>query len=267
MAENMPPALDFLGKTKASTDQGACENGFEGGVGKTNAGNTRSVPSNTASLPALIAEIKFASPSRGVLLPAKDPQSAASRLGQVYQQNGAAALSVLTDERYFHGSLEYLQLLARQNDHLPLLRKDFLCDPYQVYESRAAGADAILLIAAGLQAECLADLHQLACELGMAALVEVHTLAELEAVLAIGARLVGINNRNLHTFVVNLQTTLELRPYVPAEIGLVAESGIHTRQDVLRLAEAGVDAILVGEALVSAPDIAAKTRELAGVIL
>ncbi len=145
-----------------------------------------------------------------------------------------------------------------------MLRKDFICDPYQVYESRAAGADAILLIAAYLDDACLKDLHLLSGELGMAALVEVHSRDELESVLRLSPRLVGINNRDLRDFSVRLETTLELRPMLPAEVCLVAESGIHAPEDVARMRAAGVDAVLVGEALVTASDVAEKVRSLVG---
>lgn len=212
------------------------------------------------AVPALIAEVKLASPSRGILLRGCDPVS----LARLYQVNGAAAISVLTDERYFQGHLDHLCQIAGLSPRLPLLRKDFLYDPYQVYEARAAGADAVLLIAAALPAGLLTELHSLAQHLGMAALVEVHSLEELQSAMECRPRLVGINNRDLRDFSVDLGTTLRLRPHVPAELCLVAESGIHTRADVIRLAEAGVDAILVGEALVTAPDIAARVRQLAG---
>jgi len=210
--------------------------------------------------PALIAEVKHASPSRGVLVENFDPL----RLARIYQENGAAAISVLTDERYFQGCLEHLGAIAQLTPRLPLLRKDFTCDPYQVYEARAAGADAMLLITAYLDPVQLRDLQSLINELGMAALVEVHSRAELEAALPLHPALVGVNNRDLRDFTVRLETTLELRPLAPAEICLVAESGIHTPADVARLAQGGVDAILVGEALVRAPDTAAKVRSLAG---
>jgi indole-3-glycerol phosphate synthase len=208
--------------------------------------------------PALIAEIKRASPSRGLLVADFDPL----RLASQYVSNGARAISILTDERFFQGSLDYLVQVRRQFPHLPLLRKDFLYDPYQLYEARAAGADAVLLIAAGLASEQLCELHALAVELGMAALVEVHNLEELEQVLPMQPQLVGVNNRDLHTFQVDLETTLSLRPYIPPDVTLVAESGIHSAADVARLAGAGVNAILVGEALVTAADTAAKVREL-----
>jgi len=217
--------------------------------------------------PALIAEIKRASPSRGRLLADFDP----GRLARVYRENGAAAISVLTDARYFQGHLDTLRSLAETRPRLPLLRKDFLCDPYQVYEARAAGADAVLLIVAALSPVLLGELHDLARGLGMAALVEVHTDAELTTALGCGATLIGVNNRDLHDFTVNLATTEALCGAIPPEICVVAESGIHTAADVDRLAAIprprsaqGVDAILVGEALVTAPDVAARVRELAG---
>lgn len=209
--------------------------------------------------PALIAEIKRASPSRGLLIKDFDPL----RLAHLYQANGASAASILTDERFFQGSLEYLRQVRQAHPDLPLLRKDFLCDPYQVYEARAAGADAVLLIAASLDPTQLCDLRKLANELGMAALVEVHDRGELDLALGCSASLVGINNRDLRDFTVRLETGLDLRPHVPSGVCLVAESGIHTSQDVQRLAEAGFDAILVGEALVTAPDPGARVRSLA----
>jgi indole-3-glycerol phosphate synthase len=210
--------------------------------------------------PALIAEIKRASPSRGLLAPDFDPL----RLARIYADNGAAALSVLTDERYFGGALDHLRQVAESGPRLPLLRKDFVGDPYQVYEARAAGASAVLLIVALLSPGQLADLAALIGELGMAALVEVHDAAELEVALACRARLIGINNRNLADFSVDLGTAIRLRPQIPAGVCVVAESGIHSAADVARLAQAGMDAILVGEALVTAPDVAAAVRSLAG---
>ncbi len=211
-----------------------------------------------AGWPALIAEVKRASPSRGLLVENFDPLG----LARIYREHGAAAISVLTDERYFQGRLEFLRQISALEPHCPVLRKDFICDPYQVYEARAAGADAVLLIAAHLDPGSLKDLHTLASELDMAALVEVHNQAELEIALACQAALVGINNRDLHTFSTRLETSLDLRPQVPPDVCLVAESGIHTRADVARLAAAGIDAILVGEALVVALDVAAQAREL-----
>ncbi len=206
----------------------------------------------------LIAEIKFASPSRGVLRSNVDPVD----LARIYEANGAAGLSVLTDERFFHGSLDIFAR-ARASCHLPMLRKDFILSAAQVYESRAAGADAILLIVAAIPDNAeLADLHALAIDTGLAPLVEVHTPTELERALRLEPTLIGINNRDLRTFEVSLETTAALRPLIPPGIGVVSESGIFTPDHVARLTELGVDAMLVGEALVTAPDIGAKVREL-----
>ncbi len=215
--------------------------------------------SRPGSWPVLIAEIKRASPSRGRLVESFDPL----HFARVYSENGASAISILTDEHYFQGSLQYLRQIAQLEPRLPLLRKDFLCDPYQVYEAREAGADAVLLIASYLDPVQLRDLQTLTGELGMAALVEVHNREELDLALGCGAVLVGINNRDLRDFSVHLETCLELRPHVPPGVCLVAESGIHTAEDVKRLAQAGMDAILVGEALVTAADTAAQVRALA----
>lgn len=210
----------------------------------------------------LIAEIKKASPSRGVLAPGLD----VADIARIYIENGAAALSVLTDERFFLGRLEYLRALRfEQNVAVPLLRKDFMLAPVQLYEARAAGADAILLIVAALEDDELRDLHALARDLGLTALVEAHSAEEVERALRIpGLQLLGVNNRNLHTFEVRRQTALELRAQVPAEIAMVSESGIFTAEHVAEVAAAGIDAILVGEALVTAGDIGAKVRELVG---
>jgi indole-3-glycerol phosphate synthase len=210
-----------------------------------------------ARRPALIAECKKASPSKGLLRLEYDP----AQLARTYAENGAAALSVLTDEKFFQGSLSDLSA-AREASGLPALRKDFIVDGYQVYEARAAGADAVLLIVVALRLDQLRELHALIGELGMAALVEVHDEAEVDTALKIEPKLIGVNNRNLHDFSVDLQTTARLRKCIPAEIALVAESGIHTADDVVRVGEMGVDAILVGEALVTASDVGAKVREL-----
>jgi indole-3-glycerol phosphate synthase len=211
--------------------------------------------------PALVAEVKFASPSKGILVENPDPVA----LAHTYAGNGAAAISVLTDEKYFHGHLDYLRQIHTALPHLPLLRKDFICDPYQVFEARIAGASAVLLIAAHLDPAQLADLHALVLSLCMAALVEVHDRRELETTLRLdGLCLLGVNNRDLHTFKVDLQTCLDLRPLVPAGICFVAESGIHTTADVHRLSAAGVDAMLIGEALVVASDIPKKIQSLVG---
>lgn len=209
------------------------------------------------SRPALIAEVKRASPSRGPLAAGADPLE----LANTYQSNGAAAVSVLTDEYYFDGHLDHLRQIARRFQALPLLRKDFILDPYQLYQSRAAGAAAVLLIASGLPNALLRELHNTANEIGLAALVEVHSADDLQAALSCSPNLIGINNRNLNDFSVDLKTTRDLLPQIPSEICIVSESGIHTRDDV---GELGVDAILVGEALATASDVALKVRELAG---
>lgn len=207
----------------------------------------------------LIAEVKRASPSRGVICPHFDPL----RLAQTYADNGAAAISVLTEERYFQGSLEHLAAIKEMLNQreIPVLRKDFIFDPYQVYESCAYGADALLLIVAILSSEQLQELLSLSHSLGMQCLVEVHDEAELESTIQSGAKIIGINNRNLGTLSVDLTITKRLRPLVPADRIVVSESGIKDRADVQMLREWGVDAILVGEALVAADDVAAKMRD------
>lgn len=205
----------------------------------------------------VVAEVKAASPSAGVLREDLDP----AQLARAYGEAGACALSVLTDRRFFRGAPEHLQQ-ARAATRLPVLRKDFTLHAYHVYEARALGADAVLLIAALLSDRELADLVALAESLGMAALVEVHTEEEVDRALAAGARLVGINNRDLRTFRVDLKTTLRLRSRVPDSVPVVSESGIETAQDVRRLWDAGVRAVLVGSALVRSPDPASKLREL-----
>jgi indole-3-glycerol phosphate synthase len=206
---------------------------------------------------ALVAEVKRASPSRGVLRADFDPV----HLAETYAGNGAVAVSVLTDTPYFQGELEHLTRI-RAALPVPLLRKDFVVHPYQVYEARAAGADAVLLIAGVLDDAELAGLMALAADLGMAALVEVHTAAEVARVLPLRPSLVGINNRDLRDFSVRLETCLQLRAHVPPDVCCVAESGIQTASDVTRLRVAGLDAMLVGEALITAPDVAARVREL-----
>ena len=208
---------------------------------------------------SLIAEVKRASPSKGLLRHDFD----AVALAREYEANGAAAISVLTDQHFFQGNLGHLQAV-RQNAGLPVLRKDFILDPYQVYETRAAGADAVLLIVAVLGDGDLKALYRLVRELGMAALVEVHNVAELERALKIAPRVVGVNNRDLRTFKVDLETTAHLRPLVPTDVILVAESGVHTRDDVARLAAIGADAMLVGESLMRAKDVGRKVLELVG---
>lgn len=211
----------------------------------------------------LIAELKRASPSKGILAPHLD----LFQVAEIYAQNGASAISVLTDEKFFLGKLETLRdLRFSRKSELPLLRKDFIIDEVQLYESRASGADAVLLIAAALTDDRrFADLHALAFELSLTPLVEVHNEAETERALKLnGVRLIGINNRNLATFDVSLETTVRIRPIIPGDITVVAESGIFTASDVARLSEANVDAILVGEALMTAQDIPSRVRELSG---
>ncbi len=209
---------------------------------------------------ALIAEVKKASPSKGVFVENFDPVDIAT----TYYQNGAAAVSVLTDEQFFQGHLDYLTQI-KQAVHLPVLRKEFVIDGYQVTEARVAGADAVLLIVACLSDSQLADLQAQIIEMGMAALIEVHDEAEMERALALQPRLIGVNNRDLRNFEVDLQTTVQLARLCPPEITLVGESGIHHAADVQILAHAGVHAILVGESLILADDRAAKVRELSGV--
>jgi len=205
----------------------------------------------------LIAEVKKASPSKGVLAADLDVTAQA----RTYAAAGADAVSVLTDARWFKGSLEDL-VAVRGVMTRPLLRKDFTIDEYQLWEARAAGADAALLIVAALDRRALRDLHQAAKGVGVHTLVEAHTTAELEEALAIGARVVGVNNRNLQTLTTDLGTSLRLLPLIPPGHVAVAESGIFTRDDVERVAAAGAHAVLVGEALVRAGDVAAKVREL-----
>ena len=198
---------------------------------------------------AVIAEVKKASPSKGVLRADFEPAD----IAQSYAEHGASCLSVLTDRQFFQGSVDYLKQ-ARASCQLPVLRKDFLIDPYQVYESRAMGADAILLIAACLDDAQMRDMEAIARGLFMSVLVEVHDAAELERALALKTGLIGVNNRNLRTFEVSLDTTLSLMNRVPADRLLITESGILAREDVQRMTSAGVHAFLVGEAFMRAPD-------------
>jgi len=207
----------------------------------------------------LIAEVKKASPSKGVIRADFDPVA----IARIYEKHGASCLSVLTDEPYFQGSLEYLRVV-RAAVSLPVLRKDFILDAYQVYEARAAGADAVLLIAECLDDCALRSLHRLAVELGMAPLVELYDPGNLQRVFDAGATLIGVNNRNLHTFEVDLEHSIGLRKRVPGECVFVSESGIATPADVARLAAADVDAILVGESLMREPDIGAAVDRLLG---
>ncbi|HJX70116.1 MAG TPA: indole-3-glycerol phosphate synthase TrpC [Dehalococcoidia bacterium] len=207
----------------------------------------------------LIAEIKRASPSKGLLCPNLD----VATLARSYARGGASAISVLTESAFFKGSLADLAT-AHQVTHLPLLCKDFILDPYQVYEARACGADAILLITAILSLSELSALIEVTHGLGMVALVEVHNEPEVKKALDAKANLIGINNRNLADFSVDLTTTLKLRPLIPPHITVVSESGIKSKADISILQAVGINAVLVGEVLVSSPDPEAKLRELGG---
>jgi len=207
----------------------------------------------------LIAEVKKASPSKGIIRADFQPLE----IAQAYEAGGATCLSVLTDESYFQGSLEYLRRI-RHHVGLPVLRKDFILDSYQLLEARAAGADAVLLIAECLDDCNLRKLHNETIELGMVPLVEFYEPENLSRVLDAGATLIGVNNRDLRTFEVDLAHTIRMRERVPDECLLVGESGIHTSADVQRLAEAGVDAMLVGESLMRQSDIVAAVRTLLG---
>ena len=210
-----------------------------------------------AGLPAVIAEVKKASPSKGVIRADFHPAA----IARSYEAGGAACLSVLTDADFFQGSEAYLQQ-ARAACSLPVLRKDFIIDPYQVYEARVIGADCILLIVAALDDERLMDLSLLAAELDLDVLAEVHDEDELLRALALPVPLVGVNNRNLRTFETSLETSLRLRPLVEPGRIFVTESGIHAREDVSRLRAADIDAFLVGEAFMRAPDPGSALRDL-----
>ncbi len=207
----------------------------------------------------LIAEVKRASPSAGLIREDFDPVT----IARCYQEGGAACLSVLTDEPFFQGSLQYLRDV-RQSVDLPLLRKDFIVDRYQLLQARAAGADCVLLIAECLSAAELRRLTEEAMELGLQTLIELYEPENLDAVLATGTRLVGINNRNLHTFETSLDHTLKLRPQIPQDRLVVGESGIRNHDDLVRLGNGGVKAVLVGESLMRQHDIVAATKNLLG---
>lgn len=228
---------------------------------------SRGLVRSSAGLPAVISEVKKASPSKGVIREDFDPVT----IARAYESGGAAAISCLTDEEFFQGSLDYLTAI-KSAVGLPVLRKDFIIDDYQIVEARAAGADAVLLIVAALDKDRLVRLAESAQGLGMQCLVETHDEPEMATALQIGAGLIGINNRNLNTFEVSLGTTKRLAPMVasfdklrmPPSAGskLVSESGIFTRDDMARLGEIGVDAVLIGEALMRSDDIEARLREL-----
>ncbi len=208
---------------------------------------------------ALIAELKKASPSKGLIRAEFDP----SALALGYRAGGADALSVLTDRRWFQGADQYL-VQAREASGLPVLRKDFLCDPYQLYQARLLEADCVLLIVAALERRTLEELLALAAELGLETLVEVHDEAELAVAAAVGARLIGVNNRDLHSFETSLAVSERLAPLFPEGSLRVSESGISSRDDVLRLRNLGYHAVLVGEHLMRRPDLTAAVRELMG---
>jgi indole-3-glycerol phosphate synthase len=209
---------------------------------------------------SLVAEVKHASPSKGILIDPFEPVA----LAMNYAENGASAVSVLTDERFFQGSLADLSAVRKAVD-VPILRKDFVIDAFQIEEARAVGADAALLIVGVLDDAKLADLYAITAEHGLSALVEVHDAAELDRALKLEPRLIGVNARDLRTFRTDLNTIRQLAARVPSEITLVAESGIHTAADVEAMAAAGARAVLVGEALITAADRTAKVRELSGV--
>lgn len=214
----------------------------------------------SACLPALIAEIKKASPSVGIIRNDFNP----AKLAQAYQDGGAACLSILTDEPYFQGKTEYL-LEGRAACDLPVLRKDFIIDPYQVYETRAMGADCLLLIMAALDDVLARDLYKLATALNLDVLFEVHDREELDRTLKLDPVMIGVNSRNLKTLKVNLDTALTLAAVMPANLLRVAESGIHNHADLTRLREAGFPAFLVGESLMRQPNVEAATRTLLGI--
>jgi len=207
----------------------------------------------------IIAEVKKASPSKGILCQQFDPVA----IARAYGDGGAAAVSVLTEKNYFQGSLEYLRAI-KEAIPLPVLRKDFIFDPYQLYESRAYGADAVLLIAGMLSEELLAELLQLSRALSLCHLVEVHDQNDLQKALAAGAEIIGINNRDLKTFVTDIRTTIDLLPAIPEDKIVVSESGISSRQDIKQLTAAGVDAFLIGETLMKEKNPGIKLRELIG---
>jgi indole-3-glycerol phosphate synthase len=207
----------------------------------------------------LIAEIKKASPSRGVIRADFDPTA----IARSYADGGVSAISVLTDTKYFQGDVSYL-VQARKESGLPVLRKDFIIDEHQIWETATLDADALLLIVAALDTVQLKDYLQLAGEVGLDALVEAHDAAEIEAALEAGAGIVGINNRDLRTFETDIETTLRLAEQIPKDRVIVSESGIHTREDAQKVRDAGANAILVGEALMTCADISGKIRELTG---
>lgn len=207
----------------------------------------------------LIAEVKKASPSKGVIREDFNP----IEIAQTYAENGASAISILTDEKFFQGKIDYLDAIRRVVS-IPILRKDFILEPYQVFESRAYGADAILLIVAILTPDKLTELLKLSHSLGMACLVEVHNEDELYTAIRADAKIIGINNRDLTTMTTDITTTERLRPLIPTDRLVVSESGIKDRRDIESLERLSINAVLVGETLMSSPDIARKMKELRG---
>jgi len=240
-----------LGMTIANLEEIAA--GVEGPRGFYNALQSKVL----AKKPAIIAEIKKASPSKGVIREDFNPIA----IGQDYAMHGAACLSVLTDKEYFQGSEVYLQMV-RERCPLPVLRKDFMIDPYQIYEARALGADCILLIVAALEDGQMHELSDVATKLGMDVLVEVHDVQELQRALTLDTKLIGINNRNLRTFETSLQTTLDLKANIPADRLIITESGIHTHDDVQLMLDNGIYTFLVGEAFMRAESPGQKMKEL-----
>jgi len=207
--------------------------------------------------PGLIAEVKKASPSAGIIRPDFEPVE----IAQAYESAGAQCLSVLTDERFFQGHLDFLRQI-RSTVSLPVMRKEFILDRFQILEARAAGADCVLLIAECLTADELSDLHNFACELGMQTLIELYDAENLTQVLATGTRMVGINNRDLRTFETSLEHTFRLMSEIPPDVLLVSESGIRTHSDIQKLADAGAGGVLVGESLMRQQDISLAVRQL-----
>jgi indole-3-glycerol phosphate synthase len=256
MVKALPDILAQIVEQK-KLELAACVPGVEGRAEQSISGRRDFTAALTVRTPAIIAEVKKASPSKGVLSVEFDP----AKIARSYEEGGAAALSVLTDEKHFLGSLSHLES-ARAAVRLPVLRKDFTIDAYHVQQAAAHGADAILLIAAILSERQMRDFRELAERYRMAALVEVHDEEELGTAVASGARLIGVNNRNLHTFEVNLATALRLADKIPAGVVRVAESGIHSSADVERLRAAGYQAFLVGEHLMKSGDAAGALQAL-----
>ena len=242
--DNEVKSLKDLGLPHSRGDNLPPIRDFEGAISKPNRIN-------------LIAEIKFASPSAGIIREKADPVS----IGKIYEEAGAAAISLLTDRRFFKGDINHLPLLKKETS-LPLLRKDFIVDDVQVSESRLWGADAVLLIASILSKQQLKELLTAVQELGMAALTEVHDRADLEKAVDCNARIIGINNRNLDTFEVDIRKTMDLAPLAPDNQIIVSESGIHNKEDILFLKQAGIQAVLVGTSIMKSHDVKGKVKEL-----